>query len=154
MFKKLPAFKTVSNSPNATAFTFESPASFHLLQEGHKMAEQGYTVDFADMIGHGGFGFVYKATNRVGVASVAKVINCRNMSKREMQEVQNCYKLQLEHPHIIKVFDVIQDQDHTYIFMEYCEYGNLRTFFAKRDFTTREKVELMAQIANGIAYLA
>ena len=114
---------------------------------------RGYTVDYTDMIGHGGYGFVYKATNRHGDVSVAKIISCKDTSKHEMEEVQNCYKLKFEHPNIITIFDVIKDDNNIYIFMEYCEFGNLRTFFAQRELTTREKVELMTQIANGMAHL-
>lgn len=114
---------------------------------------RGYSIDYLNMIGTGSFGFVYKATNRAGVVVAAKIVSYREHSKADVESAEKCLRLPNEHPNIIDIYDVLEDESNKYVFMEYCQLGNLRNFFRRRDLTTREKVELMAQTADGLEHL-
>ena len=113
----------------------------------------GYAIDYTNMIGNGSFGFVYLATNRAGVEVAVKKVSFGQHSKNEIEEAEKCLRLPNEHRNIIDIYDVLEDENNKYIFMEYCELGNLRKFFKRRDLSTKEKVELMAQTADGIQHL-
>ena len=120
------------------------------------MAEEemrGYSIDYINMIGTGSYGFVYKATNRAGVTVAAKIVSYREHSQKDIEDAEKCLRLPNEHPNIIDIYDVLEDENNKYIFMEYCTLGNLRNFFKRRDLSTKEKVELMAQTADGIQHL-
>ena len=108
-------------------------------------------IDFTDMIGHGGFGFVYRAGEKVA----AKIVSFNVHSGVGVEDAEKCLKLANEHPHsnILPIYKILEDSDNKYVFMEYCELGNLGTFCMKRELTTRMKILLMTQIANGIAHL-
>ena len=116
-------------------------------------AMRGYVIDYPNLIGTGSFGFVYLATNRAGVTVAAKLVSFERHSRKEIKEAEKCLRLPNEHPNIIDIYDVLEDANNKYIFMEYCELGNLRNFFRRRDLSTKEKVELMAQTADGIRHL-
>ena len=116
-----------------------------------------YKVDLLTEIGRGRFGTVYKGwwdTSNVSVA--AKKISGRAGS--EISEVKALYRLQTNtiHAHIIRVYDVKNDNDSIYIMMELCDLGDLNEFFkTRREFSQQlfEKINLMEQIASGIAFL-
>ncbi len=112
-----------------------------------------YTINFSDVMGHGSFGVVYPATNRAGLQVAVKVVSFRDHSRQNINEAEKLLKLPNEHPNIIDIYDVHEDKNNKYIFMEFCELGNLREFYRRRELTTREKVNLMIQIADGIAHL-
>ena len=40
-----------------------------------------------------------------------------------------------------------------WLFMEFCEFGDLNTFFYKHKLTEHQKLELMKQIAHVVEYL-
>ena len=113
----------------------------------------GYTIDYNDMIGHGGFGYVYRGTNKVGVTIAAKFIDHHCHPKFAFEEASKCLKIRDVHPNIIDIFDVEECEGKIVICMEYCKFGNLRTYFSTHPLVTKDKVVLMAQIADGLAHL-
>ena len=111
---------------------------------------RGYDINYTEMIGSGSFGYVYMATNKEGKTVAVKVVPFREHSESDIRNAQKCLKLENKHPNILDIYHVLHNK---YIFMEYCEFGNLRKFFNRRELSTKEKVRLMAQIADGIAHL-
>ena len=60
-----------------------------------------------------------------------------------------------QHPHIIRLLDIFENQDHIYIVMEHLKGGDLFTYLEKRDFEVSEEraKQLTHQIATAIYYL-
>ena len=83
----------------------------------------------------------------------AKVISLKDHPRTAIEEARTSLKLPNEHTNIIDIYDVVIENDQIYIFMEYCEFGNLRDFFQKRELKIEQKVEIMSQIAQGIEHL-
>ena len=52
--------------------------------------------------------------------------------------------LKLDHPNILKVFDVIEDDLILWIFMEYCPHEDLQNYARKRDLSFDMKLEITA----------
>ena len=60
--------------------------------------------------------------------------------------------LRLDHQNV-KLFDIHQEENVVWIFMEICEYGDLNKFFSKNNLTQQQILEVMTQIAGGVSYL-
>lgn len=60
-----------------------------------------------------------------------------------------------QHPHIIRLLDIFENQDYIYIVMENLSGGDLFTYLEKRSFTVTEDRarELAHQIATALYYL-
>lgn len=72
------------------------------------------------------------------------------LQKREIEILKIC-----QHPNIIRLLDVFENQDYIYIVMEYLKGGDLFNYLEKRDFTISESKarDLTHSIATGIFYL-
>lgn len=72
------------------------------------------------------------------------------LQKREIEILKIC-----QHPSIVRLLDVFENQDYIYIVMEYLKGGDLFNYLEKRDFTIPESKarELSHSIATGIFYL-
>lgn len=60
-----------------------------------------------------------------------------------------------QHPHIIRLLDIFENQDYIYIVMEHLSGGDLFTYLENRKFTVSEKraKEVSHQIATALYYL-
>ena len=85
-----------------------------------------YSVHFGEELGGGTFGTVYKANNKYGNLVAAKRINTRRHYRIAKNEAKLFYKNLVGHKNIITIFDINDEKD-MWIFMEYCEYGDLNT---------------------------
>lgn len=114
--------------------------------------------DVKDAIGKGKFGTVKLGIHKKTGKKVAiKVMKKKQMTlqdielqKREIEILKIC-----QHPSIIKLLDVFENQDYIYIVMEYLKGGDLFNYLEKRDFTIPEGKarELSHSIATGLFYL-
>ncbi|KAL0489178.1 serine/threonine-protein kinase PLK4 [Acrasis kona] len=103
---------------------------------------QDYTNQI--FIGRGGFAKVYKATSRhtkevVAIKQIDKEEATKNNHlKHIQQELEN--HLNMEHPHIVKLYHFFEDDVNLYLVMEYCEKGDLSSMLrTKRTSTSRCK---------------
>ena len=112
-----------------------------------------YIVHAREVIGKGAYGIVYKATNSRHETIAAKRIDVSDPKKMALVTKDLDRLLKLDHPNILKVFDVIEDDLILWIFMEYCPHGDLQKYFRKRDLSFDMKLEIMKQIAQGLEYL-
>ena len=92
--------------------------------------------DFKKKIGEGAFGEVWEAYHVKGIMSCAiKIVKKQKLRKHQIyidlmdQELQALDKL--EHPHIVHVLDLLEDNENHYIVMEHMLHGNLRQKLAK-----------------------
>ena len=87
-----------------------------------------YTME-STALGRGAFGKVFKAVSLTDKSfQVAiKVLNKKNMSKNDIKEINGEVQIlnQLDHPNIVKYFEVYEDKKLLYIVMEYWSGSNL-----------------------------
>ena len=112
-----------------------------------------YTVHAKEVVGKGAYGIVYKATNSGHETIAAKRIDVSDPKKMALVTKDLDRLLKLDHPNILKVFDVIEDNMILWIFMEYCPHGDLQNYTRYRELSIEEKFEIMKQIAEGLEYL-
>lgn len=106
--------------------------------------------DFGDVIGRGKFGAVKTAVHKKTGKKVAiKILKKKEMNIREIEMQKNEIEILkvCQHPNIIRLLDIFENQDHQYIgkkelmrilVMEYLEGGDLFAFLEKRDFRVSE----------------
>jgi WD40 repeat protein/energy-coupling factor transporter ATP-binding protein EcfA2 len=109
------------------------------------------------MIGAGGFGAVYRASQAVLEREVAiKVILPEYANRPEFIrrfETEAQLVARLEHPHIVPLYDYWREPDCAYLVMRYLRGGNLRELL--RDHGTlslREAMHMLNQIASALAF--
>ena len=112
-----------------------------------------YTVNAKNPIGKGSYGIIYTATNANGETIVAKRIARMDSSKMERIRAGLENLTQLNHPNILKIYDVVDEGNLIWIFMEYCPEGDLKTFWGKSSQNREQQFNIMIQIAEGLEYL-
>lgn len=96
-------------------------------------------------IGEGGFGTVFKAICLATHEERAvKVISLHKHSYMNKKIILNeiAMLLKLDHPNIIKLYEIVESEDTYYIVTEYCDGGTLADYLSKHK---REKGELLAK---------
>src|SRR5262245_61252101 len=121
------------------------------------MIERMGKYQIVEQIGRGGMGSVYKAHDPLLKRPVAlKVISSNvdvtdELRARFFREARAC--AQLNHPNIITIFDMGEDQGRLFIVMEYLEGEELREVIAnRRELPLEEKLALMTQVCDGLGY--
>jgi len=110
-------------------------------------------------LGSGSFGVV-----SLGEDKSSKMIRCiKTIDKSRMDVPQAQIKHEIEvmksldHPNIVKIYEVFEDFQNMYIIMEYCEgdelYNHIRSMQNdKKRFTEKYIAKLMKQILQGVRY--
>ncbi len=129
------------------------PATPSELQPGQTLG--GYTIE--SVIAAGGMGTVYRARRAMLDKTVAlKVLHAAiapeqdNLARflREAKVAAN-----LDHPAVIKVFDVGQDQGRHFMAMEHVDGRDLRSLVTEHGpFSPRKALRIVRQIAEVLAY--
>lgn len=105
-------------------------------------------------LGEGAFGIVYLGTDiDSGIQRAIKVIEKKKIKnyQRFYNEV-NALKT-LDHPHIIKLFEVYEDKKNVYLAQELCKGGELFDFIVEREFLTEDiAAKIFKQIMQAIVY--
>jgi eukaryotic-like serine/threonine-protein kinase len=121
------------------------------------MTEQIGKYRILQRIGRGGMGTVFKADDPVLDRLVAlKVISSdidatEELKARFYREAQACAKL--NHPNVVTVHDLGEDQDRLFIVMEFLEGEELKLIIAqRRDLPVERKLGLMVQVCDGLYY--
>src|SRR5829696_2037758 len=106
-------------------------------------------------IGAGGMGAVYKAyDNKLQRIVALKLLPSEYVSqddrrRRFFQEARAASAL--NHPHILTIYEVGEDEGRPYIAMEYVEGETLRHKIANNGLQLRETLDIAIQIAGGLA---
>jgi len=109
------------------------------------------------LLGSGGFGEVYKAEDTTLGREVAlKILHPQLLSDPDfVRRFGNDARAaaQLDHPHIVTVFGMGEDQGRLYIPMQYCPGGSLAARIKERGpLPYAQAVEIVAQIADALDY--
>ncbi len=124
-----------------------------------------------DQIGKGGFGQIYLALKKVDkltsiiyepneniIKQEKFAIKIINKSKIKQKHNLTIYRNEIEiskiiqvinHPNIIKIYDILEDIDNVYIIMEYCSFNIIEPF----NCSIKKKYSYIKQIINGVNFL-
>jgi len=112
-------------------------------------------------IGFGTFGKVKKGKHQLTNARVAvkivnrKIVEERKMTKKYRIEIQ-CMRRCVYHPHVMRLYEVIDTPRDVFMILEYCPNGDLFEYicqFGRGGFDNMEARRLFQQIVAGVAYL-
>lgn len=112
-----------------------------------------YTMDKKEL-GKGSFGVVYKAHEKnTGIVRAVKKVMNENIQNYDgfINEVDALKTL--DHPNIIKLYEVYEAVDCVYLVLEYCEGGDLFDYIANNDrLEEPEAARIFHQITSSIIY--
>jgi Protein kinase domain len=120
------------------------------------MPEQIGKYHIIERIGRGGMGTVFKAHDPVLDRMVAlKVISSEGdvteeLKARFYREAQACAKL--NHPNIVVVHDLGEDDGQLFIVMEFLDGQELKYLIEQRRLSLEEKLALMVQVCDGFHF--
>jgi len=94
-----------------------------------------------------------KTGEKVGIKIIKKELFYDKPSLRiKVQREISVMKLMF-HPHVIKIFDVLEDSKYLFLIIEYASRGELFNFLAqKREINNREALCFFQQIISGLEY--
>jgi tRNA A-37 threonylcarbamoyl transferase component Bud32 len=114
--------------------------------------------EIKEALGKGKFGLVKAAIHKkTGKKVAVKIMSKKEMTvpdielqRREIEILKMC-----QHPYIIRLLDIFENEDHIYIVMENLSGGDLFTYLEKRKFTISEqRAQILGhQIATALFYL-
>ena len=139
-----------------------------------KGKQNEYTI--VSVLGHGTFGITYKATVSAGrlngrtvtikeffingissreesglVSSCSDTVAVARCQAEFVAEAENL--ILLNHPNIVKAYEVFEANGTVYYSMEYIEGENLNMYLNRVHLTTDEAVSIITKIAYGLSYM-
>ncbi|GAX18288.1 ribosomal protein S6 kinase alpha-1/2/3/6 [Fistulifera solaris] len=106
--------------------------------------------DLGDILGEGGYACVYRAMHkRTKEIYAVKDIDTSMLESSSMNALQDeiaALKLLRGGPYIIRLFDVFQEPDHTFMVMEECRGGDLLTRVTEKEFYTEREARKTCKI--------
>jgi len=113
-----------------------------------------YTVK--DQVGQGAFGEVRKVIHKVtGMTRAAKILRKDAIDATEHSKLISEVQIltTLDHPYILKVFEMFEDKNKYYIVTEYLEGGELFDRIIENDhFSEKDAAKIMQQLLSAVAY--
>lgn len=117
-----------------------------------------------EVIGKGSYSTVFKAININTEEKVAiKVVDLYKLSSRQpskYRNLKNRLKMEIEiaksvdHPHLVKMIDVLEEDERVYLVFEFCEYGDLASYLEDVGVLNEKNSKVfLRQIISGLSYL-
>jgi len=105
-------------------------------------------------LGSGSFGCVYKARNiHTGAERAIKTISKLNISESQRRKMKNEIEIlkALDHPNIIRIYEVYEDYKCIHLVLELCRGGELfKKILEKRKFTEKDIASYLYQILSAV----
>ena len=114
--------------------------------------------DLKENLGRGQFGLVKIGIHKLTGRKVAiKIINKKEMTIKQLELVKteiDILKI-CQHPNIIRLYDVIENQEKIYIVTEFCSGKDLFSYIEKRGYKLPEKrtAEIIHKLATAVFYI-
>ena len=147
---------------NEKSYYFDNEEDFKIWFEKLNAAIQSKSLfdkyEVKQKIGKGKFGLVKAGINKETKKPVAiKIMAKKNMDKSDMELAKveiDILKIS-QHPNIIKLYDVYENESYIYIIMEYCTGGDLLSYFEYHEYELPEtKVcEIIHKLSMAVYYL-
>ena len=147
---------------NEKSYFFDNEQDFNIWFEKLNLATQQKSLfdkyEVKQKIGKGKFGLVKCGINKETKKPVAiKIMAKKNMDKSDLELAKveiDILKIG-QHPNIIKLYDIYENENYIYIIMEYCSGGDLLSYFEYNDYELPEtKVcEIIHKLSMAIYYL-
>ena len=147
---------------NEKAYYFDNEKDFNIWFEKLNLAIQNKSLfdkyEVKQKIGKGKFGLVKCGINKETKKPVAiKIMAKKNMDKSDLELAKveiDILKIG-QHPNIIKLYDIYENENYIYIIMEYCSGGDLLSYFEYHEYELPEtKVcEIIHKLSMAIYYL-
>ena len=144
------------------SYYFDNEDDFNIWFEKLNAAVQNKSLfdkyEVKQKIGKGKFGLVKFGINKETNQQVAiKIMAKKNMDKSDLELAKveiDILKIG-QHPNIIKLYDIYENENYIYIIMEYCSGGDLLSYFEHYDYELKEtKVcEIIHKLSMAIYYL-
>ena len=122
-----------------------------------KEYEYIFDYEIKEKIGEGAFskvklGIHITTKKKVAIKIISKFKLTKNEEIRLKREIQILNKL--NHPNIIKIYEIKEDKNNFYLIMEYYSEGDLYKFISKYNKLNEEDASIIFyQIVNGVEYL-
>ena len=106
-----------------------------------------------DKIGAGCFSKVYKGFHNKtkNIVAIKKIKN-KNINEKYIEREINIIS-KLDHPNIIKMYEVISNKKYHYLVLEYCNMGDLSTYLEKNLLNEFSSKKIFIQLVEGLKYL-
>ena len=126
---------------------------------GEHIADINKYYEFIKELGKGSYGQVFRCQNK----ETGNVYACKKMSKKKIKNKKQ-FQTELnllrttDHPNIIKLYDIYEDNKYIYLIMEECNGGEFFDSLAKRAkeknmYTEKECAKIFKQILEAVNYL-
>ena len=127
-------------------------------EEGMRELTAKYRLD-REALGKGHYGTVHRCFSQdTGQALACKKIEKRKVRQKERLKTEVALMTKLDHPSIIKMYDVFEDERFLYIVMELCSGGELfDRIISKTEsgqtYSEEDAARLMMQILDALEYI-
>lgn len=119
-----------------------------------QLTERIANYDLLAELGRGGMGVVYKAQDRrLGRVVALKVILAGSLAgstERQRFQFEVEAGARLQHPNIVQVYEVGEDDGRQFMAMEYCPGGSLEDQIRDQPQPPRDAARLIATLADGL----
>ena len=112
----------------------------------------GYKVNTRELLGRGGFGEVFVASNEAGKVAVKRVW-LKTVSLQDIQAEVTTLKTVKPHKNVLKYLTSEEKRDFLWIFTEYCDQGDLNQYCTTHELSFTHKLDICHQCAQAISHL-
>ena len=130
---------------NEKSYYFDNEEDFNIWFEKLNLAIQNKNLfdkyEVKQKIGKGKFGLIKSGINKETQMPVAiKILSKKIMDKSDMElaKIEIDILRIAQHPNIIKLYDVFENEDYIYIIMEKCNGGDLLSYFEHYEYELPE----------------
>jgi len=128
---------------------------------GNKLTKKKGDIEsvyqFEEKLGTGSFAVVKRAVNKLtGDVVAIKIIEKKTLSPQELETLTEEVDIlrEIDHMHIVKLYDIYETKDHLYMVMELLKGGELfDNIVQKGTYSEKEAAAVMRQILEAVQYL-